>query len=337
MTVEAWPSSAASGKTHLSTTTVSPRRGPAAAPRTAPARSRIAASTGLWGVAVFATDPAVPWSRRLASSPAVITRSRPPGLRPRCSSPGDRSGATWDRVSWSTRSPTIRTEMVRSALAEPGAGPRRRPTPGGAGRGDLRRGSGVAGEPAPPTIGPYRNHAESPADARQPLCGPRRVIATAKHFLRPAGGGCNHGPVQLGIPGAARGVAEPFAAAIRDAGLSSVMNLTRRSTAAVCVVGAHPDRVAARRGSASRQRSWPTTSLGRPAANLPPRRPHQRRSRQPRFPGGHGRRAARARLLRRAATLIEAGISRSASSTPRVRRVLVQEALGLFDDLFVDS
>jgi beta-glucosidase len=54
----------------------------------------------------------------------------------------------------------------------------------------------------------------------------RGVIATGKHFLAHAlsEGGRNHGPVQVG-PRELRDVyAEPFAAAIRDAGLASIMN-----------------------------------------------------------------------------------------------------------------
>lgn len=52
------------------------------------------------------------------------------------------------------------------------------------------------------------------------------VVATAKHFLGygAADGGLNHGPVQLGPRELREVFAEPFAAAIRDAGLASVMN-----------------------------------------------------------------------------------------------------------------
>lgn len=52
------------------------------------------------------------------------------------------------------------------------------------------------------------------------------VIATGKHFLGYGlpEGGRNHGPVQLGSRELREVFAEPFAAAIRDAGLSSVMN-----------------------------------------------------------------------------------------------------------------
>jgi beta-glucosidase len=52
------------------------------------------------------------------------------------------------------------------------------------------------------------------------------VIATGKHFLGygSADGGLNHGPVQLGPRELREVFAEPFAAAIRDAGLASVMN-----------------------------------------------------------------------------------------------------------------
>ena len=52
------------------------------------------------------------------------------------------------------------------------------------------------------------------------------VIATAKHFLGYAmsEGGMNHAPVHLGPRELREVYAEPFAAAIRDAGLASVMN-----------------------------------------------------------------------------------------------------------------
>ena len=52
------------------------------------------------------------------------------------------------------------------------------------------------------------------------------VVATAKHFLGYglSEGGMNHAPVQLGPRELREVFAEPFAAAIRDAGLASVMN-----------------------------------------------------------------------------------------------------------------
>jgi beta-glucosidase len=52
------------------------------------------------------------------------------------------------------------------------------------------------------------------------------VACTGKHFLgySVADGGLNHGPVQLGGRELREVFAEPFAAAIRDAGLASVMN-----------------------------------------------------------------------------------------------------------------
>lgn len=54
----------------------------------------------------------------------------------------------------------------------------------------------------------------------------RGVIATGKHFLGygAAEGGLNHAPVHLGMRELREVYAEPFAAAIRDAGLASVMN-----------------------------------------------------------------------------------------------------------------
>lgn len=52
------------------------------------------------------------------------------------------------------------------------------------------------------------------------------VIATAKHFLAygASDGGLNHGPVHLGSRELREVFAEPFAAAIRDADLASIMN-----------------------------------------------------------------------------------------------------------------
>ncbi len=52
------------------------------------------------------------------------------------------------------------------------------------------------------------------------------VVATGKHFLGYglSDGGLNHGPVQMGPRELREVFAEPFAAAVRDAGLASVMN-----------------------------------------------------------------------------------------------------------------
>ena len=58
------------------------------------------------------------------------------------------------------------------------------------------------------------------------LSGTLSVIATGKHFLGYGlpEGGMNHAPVQLGPRELREVYAEPFAAAIRDAGLASIMN-----------------------------------------------------------------------------------------------------------------
>lgn len=63
-------------------------------------------------------------------------------------------------------------------------------------------------------------------DDSLPLDLRRGVVATAKHFAGYAmsEGGRNHGPVQLGPRELREVVAEPFAAAVRDAGLGSVMS-----------------------------------------------------------------------------------------------------------------
>lgn len=71
--------------------------------------------------------------------------------------------------------------------------------------------------------------AHRPSDATAELQSSRAadgVIATGKHFLAYGmpEGGRNHAPVQVGSRELREVFAEPFAAAIRDAGLSSVMN-----------------------------------------------------------------------------------------------------------------
>src|SRR5690606_17835652 len=75
-------------------------------------------------------------------------------------------------------------------------------------------------------IGLHGTMPESPAAAAGSVRARDGVIATAKHFLGYGlpEGGRNHGPVQLGSRELREVFAEPFAAAIRDAGLSSVMN-----------------------------------------------------------------------------------------------------------------
>ena len=76
----------------------------------------------------------------------------------------------------------------------------------------------------------------------------RGVVATGKHFLAHAlsEGGRNHGPVQVGPRELREVYAEPFAAAIRDAGPGlhhELVQLSRR--AAMRRVSGHPDRPAA--------------------------------------------------------------------------------------------
>ncbi len=166
------------------------------------------------------------------------------------------------------------------------------------------------------------------------------VIATGKHFLGYGlpEGGRNHGPVQLGSRELREVFAEPFAAAIRDAGLSSVMNSYSSVDGLPCAASAliliellrgeleftgtvvadyfsvdllrtfH--RVAPTKGVAAAKALLAGMDVELPAldcyAELPP--------------------------------LVEAGIVPTEIVDAAVRRVLAQKvALGLFDDPFVDS
>ncbi len=109
----------------------------------------------------------------------------------------------------------IRAEMLavgaRQALS-PGA--RRRPRPAlGARGGDLRRGPGARRSTR-------HGVRPRPAERRARRACAAGVVATAKHFLGygVSDGGLNHGPVHIGSRELREVYAEPFAAAIRDAG-----------------------------------------------------------------------------------------------------------------------
>ena len=95
---------------------------------------------------------------------------------------------------------------------------RRRPRSAlGTGRGDLRR-VGVPRRPG--------SASRTCAACRVDLAARDGVAATGKHFLGYAlsEGGLNHAPVQIGPRELREVVAEPFRAAIAEAGLATVMN-----------------------------------------------------------------------------------------------------------------
>ncbi len=166
------------------------------------------------------------------------------------------------------------------------------------------------------------------------------VIATGKHFLGYGlpEGGRNHGPVQMGSRELREVFAEPFAAAIRDAGLSSVMNSYSSVDGLPCAGSAMIliellrgelgftgtvvadyfavdllrtfHRIAPTKGVAAAKALLAGMDVELPAldcyAELPP--------------------------------LVEAGIVPEPIVDAAVRRVLAQKvALGLFEDPFVDS
>ena len=112
-------------------------------------------------------------------------------------------------------------------------------------------------------------------------------------------GGLNHGPVQLGSRELREVFAEPFAAAIRDAGMASVMNsLLVGRRPALRRVAAHPHRAAPGRAGLHRHGGG-RLLRGRPAADAPPRGADQGRRRGQGTDGRHGRGAPGPRLLRR--------------------------------------
>ena len=199
------------------------------------------------------------------------------------------------------------------------------------------QGSGELGRPEP--VDPDAD-ADAAASATLEPRARDGVIATGKHFLGYGlpEGGRNHGPVQLGPRELREVFAEPFAAAIRDAGLSSVMNSYSSVDGLPCAGSAMIliellrgelgftgtvvadyfavdllrtfHRIAPTKGVAAAKALLAGMDVELPAldcyAELPP--------------------------------LVEAGIVPEAIVDAAVRRVLAQKvALGLFDDPFVDS
>lgn len=166
------------------------------------------------------------------------------------------------------------------------------------------------------------------------------VIATGKHFLGYGlpEGGRNHGPVQLGSRELREVFAEPFAAAIRDAGLSSIMNSYSSVDGLPCA-GSAMILIELLRGELeftgtvvadyfavdllrTFHRIAPTKSVAAAKALL----------------AGMDVELPALDCFGELAPLVDAGIVPIEIVDAAVRRVLAQkDALGLFDDPFVDS
>ena len=168
------------------------------------------------------------------------------------------------------------------------------------------------------------------------------VAATGKHFLGYglSEGGMNHAPVHLGPRELREVYAEPFRAAISEAGLATVMN-SYASVDGVACGGSKlilDDLLRGELGfTGAVVADYFTTALlithHHVAANAGRSRAARARSR-----ARHG--ASRARVLRRTAArrLVEAGEVDVALVDRSVRRVLaLKESLGLFEQPYVDE
>jgi beta-glucosidase len=205
--------------------------------------TRIAASTGLrpQGLAVFANEI----QRFLVEEtrlgiPAIIHEESVAGFCARDAvqfPQGVGLGATWDRELLHEVADHIRREMTavgaRQSLApvlDIARDPRWGRVEETYGEDPVLAGElGVAYVIGLQGTGELARPGTPDADDDEPTLTARArdgVIATGKHFLGYglSEGGRNHGPVQLGSRELREVFAEPFAAAIRDAGLSSVMN-----------------------------------------------------------------------------------------------------------------
>ena len=196
--------------------------------------TRIAASTGLrpQGLAVFHNE-IQRWllEETRLGIPAIIHEEAVAGFCARDAVQFPQAiglGATWDRDLVEEVADHIRTEMLAvgarqslSPVLDIGRDPRWGRVEETYGEDPVLAGElGVAYVRGLQGTGPVR-----PDGSAAPGLA-HGVVATGKHFLGYGlpDGGLNHGPVQLGSRELREVFAEPFAAAIRDAGMASVMN-----------------------------------------------------------------------------------------------------------------
>ena len=322
-------------------TSFSTERAPALARATAsgmsPASAGRAASTPRDAAAPRQRDPAPPGRGDAARHPGDRARGDllgSDGARARPFPPGDRR-----------REHAGRRARARARRCRPRADARDRRAPGPL--------AGARHLPRPP-LGPHRGDVRrgpatsSRAWASRSCAGCRAttsrdgVVATAKHFVGygASEGGMNWAPAHIGARELRDVYLHPFEAAVRDAGLRSVMNAYNEIDGVP--VRREPQsahRAAARRVGLRRHASSPTTSrcasstsYHRLAADAARRRGDGARRRD-------RRRAARHRLLRRAAARGTRAPDWSAMDAldDAVRRVLETKfELGLFEQPFVD-